>query len=156
MSFTPPNYLRAPATFLIPVRSPLLSVGTVSSVLHLPSDRILKLIDSGALAFAFDISGEKSTKITAKISAQSLLDYVRHEKNQTDLTTDQFLQSILPSYPLISATAVSRILSCNADHVGILVAEKTLPEATPRKFKKQSPKISCESVFHFLKRRRIL
>jgi hypothetical protein len=147
----------SPSGAYIPVRSPLLSIATLQSVLYRDEKEITRLIDDGSLLFAFDVKCRAASRRNLRISTQSLVDYVTGEKTQIGLDLDQVLQTIFSvRKPNVSAANAARIFSCSADHIRNLIQEGSLKEFSRRNYKNQSAQISRECLVGFLKKRRVI
>lgn len=144
------------AALMLPVRSALVSVCTVEACLLCDNKKVLGLIESGSLLYGFDV-GVGSKKKLVRVLAQSLVNYVLKRTPAADeLSEEKVLRSILPIYESMSAVKVAQIFCVTSDQVARILRDGHLTEIGRRDHSNQSPKISRESVFQFLKKRRIL
>ncbi len=147
----------SPDVTFIPVKSPLLSVSVVQSVLYCDSKQIMDLVDDGSLLFAFDIKTRAANKISLRILTQSLVDYVQEKKPDRHRDEEKIYQSILPAGKIsIPGVVLARTLNCDADHIGRLIRDGSFKEFTRRDRRTQTAHIGRDSVLRFLKQRRLL
>lgn len=141
----------------IPLQAPLLSVCAVEAILYCNAEKISKLVDEGALLFAFDIRHPDAGKIRLRVLAQSVADYVTKKpvsERQQDL--DAVIETIIPSSKnLVSGTSVARMLNCDADHANRLIKGGALKPDRRRCHSNQSHQISRDTIVAFLKQRRV-
>lgn len=115
------------------------------------------MIDDGRLLFAFGIETKRATKVNVRVLTQSVWDLVfavPHKDRQMDF--EIVLKSLLPTQRVsLPGTTVARFFNCDADHIGHLLHEGSLPEMGNRSYERATPRISCQSVAEFLRKRRL-
>ncbi len=128
----------------------------VRSALICDEKKILDLIENGSLLYAFNV-GIGSKNQFLRVLTQSLVNHVLQMKPSADeLNEEKTLRSILPAYESMSAVKVGQLFCLTGDQVACILRDGQLTEMGRRDYSCQSPKISRESVYQFLKRRRIL
>ena len=142
---------------LLPVKSPLLCVATVQSVLHVASEVVIQMVQNGKLLYAFDLRHPNSSMVYLRVSTQSLSDFLNQASSQINLPIEDVLAAILPKGgPTISSVAVAHTFSVDADHVHSLRKSGCLKEFRRRHYKCQASQFCRRSVLDFLKTRRVL
>ena len=118
-------------------------------------DEILAAVESGVLAWAWDIACQASQRRELRIWRGSLL-AVMHGERAKELSEDQVYHSILPPRA-IRTTELQRLWSCSSTHVSHLLADGSLPaDARPRRSGTMSvTRVEAGLVREFLRSRRV-
>jgi hypothetical protein len=130
---------------------------------RLAPDDVLKLIDSRAIRWAWDISRKGSARREVRIWRESLLAYLAQEEGgdgpSPGLSLGQVIETILPRPGSLSVRAATlrgkelqRRWLCGATHIARLIADGELTRVGPAR-NGQSPVVLYQSVFEFMKRR---
>jgi hypothetical protein len=129
-------------------------------------DDVLRLIDTGQIRWAWDISRKGARRPEVRIWRESLLAYLARESGgdpkafgADDLSLPQVIEAILPRPPALTPRAATvrgrelqRRLLCCRTHLARLIADGELCCVGPTG-PGRNPAILYQSVFEFLKRR---
>jgi len=126
---------------------------------------ILRLIDSGQIRWAWDISRPGARRPEVRIWRESLLAFLAREggagaeAGADDLALAQVIAAVLPKPPALTPRAATvggrelqRRFLCSAGHVAGLIADGELC-CLGRTGPRGTPAILYQSAFEFLKRR---
>mgnify|MGYP007046916596 CR=1 FL=1 len=125
-------------------------------------DKVIALVESGALLWAWDLRSPAARKAELRILVYSLLAYKSADAtkfNPATATAAEVDSLILPhSRALLRGVELQRAWSISGSHVQNLIGQGLLVEATERAAKtgpNSSPFITRSSVVAFLQKRRI-
>jgi hypothetical protein len=140
------------------IKVPLLSVQTVMGITALPNDMaVLALIETGKLAWSFNVAAPGSARRLVRISTESVCAYVQGGSDAR--TFEEVFHSVFPGKcETIIASNVARSLGCSTEHVRELLRNGSIRNgiANGKRFgPASSPPIARRELFTWLKSRRI-
>ena len=143
----------------LPVRRPLLPITAVMGILDQNEDQVLRLVEAGKLAWAFDLRSPKTNRACLRIVAQCVSDFLAGTatlgKNESFAAVVDYL---FPYHTeTVRLSRLTRVFNCSSEHLHCLLAQGCLRPVRPgRRGPKDSPEIQFASVVQFLKTRRYL
>ena len=145
----------APATRL---RSkPLLPLRGVCSLVDKDEDEVLKLIESGEIAWAFDVAlaQKRGRKRELRILPAAVADYLKRRK--CNLDWEAVCDLLRPDGPTIRVNKLAQILNVSADHVYHCVERRQIIACpSRRKGPGGSGRVATANFIKFLQKRRVL
>ena len=139
---------------ILPIQRALVAIETAKAVLNVGEDRVLELIETGRLRFAFDFAQTGSHRRLIRILTLSIYDFVNRLDTQPAKIED-CIKYILPMpLPTVTGARLSEILNISSSHVSGLCDGGEIKEVPARKTKTSSRTICRASVIQFLKDRR--
>ena len=134
---------------------PLLSVRGVCSLVDKSQNKVLELIESGEIAWAFDVSlaQKPGRKRHLRILPAAVADYL---KGLTcELKWADVLGLMLPDAPAILACEITRVLNVSSEHTYNLIDQKQIiASPTRRRGPGGSARVPAKSFVQFLQKRR--
>ena len=142
------------------LRRPMISLEVAAAISDLPAQRLLALVESGDILFAFDLAAPGAARKMPRLLASSLVHYL---ESQPPLNPAPELPGILDSiYPPgihPDAVAIARTWLSDSEHIHDLVRAKCLrrgPGSISRRGPNGSPRIDRGSLCSFLESRRMI
>jgi hypothetical protein len=141
----------------LPIRRPLLPIPAVMAILDRNEDKVLQLVQSGKLAWAFDLRAPRAQRACIRICTQSVQDML---SGQRSLGNGEDLQAFIDyAFPYhgetVQAVRLARVFNCGTEHIRNLVLSSALKESKAgSRGANNSPEIWFSSVVAFLKARR--
>jgi hypothetical protein len=147
----------SPAAMVSRARSkPLLPVRGVMSLIDQNEDQVLRLIEDGQLAWAFDMSldTKRGHSKELRILPAAVLEYMRGRT--CSLEWPAVLSLLLPpDEPIILGTEITRVINCCSTHIYALARRKLItPCSSWRRGRGGSARFVAKSFVDFLKSRR--
>lgn len=155
----------------IPAGRVLIPLEAVMVLTDKDEDQVLSLIETGAIAWAWDLRSKEATRREVRVWRESLLDYLHHDDGPrtppsvkarlTDQDEAPTYQALMPhSRPELRTTELTRLWSVSSTHMHALIADQLLAEAGREEKRPASGpnsyiKVTRESVIAFLMSRRI-
>lgn len=141
----------------LPAARPLVPMEACMVLLDRNEDELLSLVETGDMAWAWDIRSEEATRREIRVWRGSLLAHMRQEADEED--EEIVLSSLLPhSRETIRSTELQRLFSASQTHIQNLINQGALREdgmretqAGPNAF----CRVSRQSIINFLKERRV-
>ena len=135
---------------------PLLSIDAAKAILNRDEDAILSLIQSGDLAWAFDLRSPGTRRSFIRIYKDSifqLLPTLRFEKHSI-ATLDDVLGEILPKPRRdgIKSPHLARCFNCGSTHIHALLSSRAIRKRGAKSGRTCAVEVSRESVESFLRR----
>lgn len=141
---------------------PLVGVWTVLSVTSLDSeDAVLSAVEAGRLRWAWNIASRHSSKMTLRILAKSVCDFMEGADEPGSAEDEDFSQVKGLIFPFevkaISAGAIARAWNCASWHISHLCKEGSLraAEHSPRRKPGAQLIVDYASAVNFLAQRRV-
>src|SRR5687768_9363464 len=128
-----------------PIR-PLICPQTICDLTGKTAAEVAALIESGSIAFAFDIRAPRSARRTIRVYWPAFLDYIEKRK-PVDRDLDTVIREII-GQPRdgIALAFFARAIKCGSEHLRNLVkARKLKLLSKPRRGPNGSPKISYQT-----------
>ena len=145
-----------PATMPRNRSKPLLPVRGVMSLVDKNEDQVLRLIEDGKLAWAFDVAldPKRGRNREIRVLPASVADYLRGQP--CTLQWDEVLRLLLPhDEPIIMSRDITRVLNISGTHTYHLVRRKLIaPRSTWRRGRGGCGRFAADSFVQFLKSRR--
>ncbi len=142
------------------VTLPLMPVQAIMCLLGWDEDRVLAMVESGALAWAWDIRSRSAKRRDIRIWTQGLAEWRTTGSNEAiaALPISQVLERIFPHHRAeFRATELKALFCCGHQHVLNLIAEGLLiATSQPCTGPNGSPHVTRDSVAKFLTERRLL
>jgi hypothetical protein len=137
---------------------PLLPVRGVMSLIDRDEDQVLRLIEEGELAFAFDVASdpERGRNRELRILPACVADYLRGQTSALEWA--DVLRLLLPhDEPILLGTEITRILNVCPTHTYALARRKLItPCSSWRRGRGGCGRFTAASFTKFLKARRVL
>ena len=137
---------------------PLLPVRGVMSLVDKNEDQVLRLIDDGQLAWAFDVAldPKRGRNLELRILPAAVSAYLRGQT--CELEWADVLRLLLPhDEPVIFSTDITRILNVCGSHTYHLASRKLITScSTHRRWRGGRGHFTTKSFINFLKERRVL
>jgi hypothetical protein len=131
---------------------PMLPVRGVCSLIDKDEHRVLELIESGEIVWAFDVSYARKNR-DLRVLPAAVADYLRGRP--CELKWEDVLALLLPDEPMILALDITRILNVSTDHTHHLIDGKQIIACpTRRKGPGGSARVPAKSFIQFLQQRR--
>lgn len=134
---------------------PLLPLRGVCSLVDKDEDQVLELIESGEIAWAFDVALAQKVgrKREFRVLPAAVADYLKGISCALDQATVFGL--LVPDGSTIPANQIARILNVSVDHVYHLIDRKQVVAcSTRRKGPGGSARVPATSFIQFLQKRR--
>ena len=118
-------------------------------------DDVLAAVESGVLAWAWDIRAVGSERRELRIWRDSLLDVIGGQRSR-ERTPEEVFQAIFPPRA-VRTTELQRLWSCSSTHISHLLADGSLPAAPrPRRSGPLSvTRVEPAALHEFLRVRRV-
>jgi hypothetical protein len=145
----------APAAPQRPRTKPLLPVRGVCSLVDKDEDKVLELIESGEIAWAFAVSlAQKPGRDRyLRVLPAAAADYLKGRA--CELQWADVLGLMLPDAPTILANEITRILNVSSGHTYRLIEQKQIiGNPTRRRGPGGSARVPMKSFEQFLRQRR--
>ena len=147
------EHLNVSAT--LQLKTPLVGIETCKSVLAVSEDRVLALVDSGDLRFAFNLAAPGARARTVRVLSLSLIDLAKGSKSQPSDVQDA-IKYIQPGSSVhIPAAQLARSWNVSGTHVSKLLMARQLIKVSDGPHAKASPLVDRTSSVRFLTLRRI-
>lgn len=144
-----------PATVPRPRSKPLLPVRGGCSLVDENEDQVLKLIEDGSIAWAWDVALDTKPGHNRylRILPAAVADYMQGRACELEWTDVQGL--LLPDAPTMPASDITRILNVSNDHTYHLIDRKRIVACpTRRRGPGGSARVPAKSFSQFLQQRR--
>jgi len=145
-----------PATVSRPHSKPLLPVRGVISLVDRNEDQVLRLIEDGTLAWAFDVAldPKRGRNRELRVLPACVADYLRGQA--CSLEWADVLRLMLPhDGPVILSKDITRLLNVSGTHTYHLARRKLItPRSTWRRGRGGCARFAADSFVEFLKSRR--
>ena len=133
---------------------PLLPLRACCSLVDKDENRVLELIESGEIAWAFDVSLDRKRRAIRALPA-AVADYLKG--HTCELKWADVLGLMLPDAPTILASEITRVLNVSGDHTYHLIDRKKIVACpTRRRGPGGSARVPTKSFVQFLQTRRLL
>ena len=137
---------------------PLLPIRALTSILDKNEDQVLRLIEDGRLAFAWNVAldPKRARSRELRILPAAVTDYMRGQPCSLDWPA--VLRLLLPhDEPVILSKEITRVLNISGSHFYHLARRKLLgPCSTWRRGRGGCGRFTAASFTKFLKERRVL
>ena len=146
-----------PAPPLRPRSKPLLPVRGVCSLVVKDEDQVLKLIEDGSIAWAWNVGLDTKPghKRHLRVLPAAVADYM--QGRPCELKWADVLALLLPDAPTMLASDITRVLNVSCDHTYHLVDRKQIVACpTRRRGPGGSARVPAKSFIQFLQTRRLL
>lgn len=140
-----------------PLDQMMLEMRSVKTVLNVSEDRVIQLIECGALLWAWNIAVKCDARREVRVLSRSVDDYVNGRRTYYELP--ELLEMILPKTHSIQSVALERLLHCSGSHIGNLIKTEQLRpygELRCRRGPNGGWNVSMLSLARFLGDRRVL
>lgn len=141
----------------LPTERPLIPVEAAMVLLDRDEDEVLGAVESGTLAWAWDIRREGADRRELRIWRDSLLELLSGTRGTAKMEAGQVLASMLPPRP-IRTTELQRFWSCSSTHVTHLLEDGQLTAVAAREAgsgPNSFTRIELSSIRTFLTARRV-
>ena len=129
----------------------------VVSLVDQDEDQVLRLIEDGSLAWAFDLALDPKCGRNREIRVlpSAVADYLRGKA--CSLEWADVLRLLVPDEPIIAGTEIIRVLNISSGHLYNLVGRKQIvPCSSWRRGPGGCARFAAASFTKFLKERRVL
>lgn len=144
----------------LPISRPLIPMKAAVVFLDRSEDEILALIDSGELAWAWDISSEAAERREVRIWRESLLVFLSPggPSSHSDLDETNVLNFLLPhSGDELRSTHLQRLFTASQGHIQHLIDQKLLHGLNdPKTGRNGYVRVTRASFLTFMRARRII
>jgi hypothetical protein len=143
-----------PATMRRRRSKPLLPIRGVCSLVDKSAERVLEMIEEGAIAWAFDVSLDQKRR-EIRVLPAAAADYLKGKA--CELKWSDVLGLMLPDAPTVSALEITRVLNVCGDHTYALIDRKRIVACpTRRRGPGGSARVPANSFIQFLRKRRVV
>ena len=113
-------------------------------------------VEAGILPFVWDIRSAFSKQPFLRVLASSVMEIQKTGKAVQNSELGVVIDSIIPHHrPILRATEVARMFSCDQCHVTGLILSRMLVEDGKRSRANETRRVTRDSVVRFLTQRRV-
>ena len=144
-----------PATARRKKSKPLLPVRGAASILDKTAEQVLRMVEEGQLAWAWDVAldPERGHTKELRILPACVADYLKGRP--CELASEEVLGLLLPEGLTMLASQIMRVLNVSGDHAyHLLDRKKIVACSTRRRGPGGSARVPAKSFIHFLEERR--
>lgn len=143
-------------SILLPLRRPLLTTWTTCILLDCKNDELHIKIESGVLPFVWDIRSAIATQPFLRVLASSVLQIQKNGKAISNLELSAVIDATMPHHrPILRATELARMFSCDQGHVTNLILGGLLVEDGRQSRSNETRRVTRVSLIRFLTARRV-
>jgi hypothetical protein len=130
----------------------MISLRGVASLVDEEAKKVLGLIESGAIAWAFDVSFARKRK-ELRVLPAALADYLKGRP--CELKWADVLGLMVPDAPMMLASEITRVLNVCSDHTYHLIDANQIVACSPRRRGPGgSARVPAKNFIQFLQQRR--